>query len=100
MSTYIPDLSEFHRVQSLEAPVMIMHGKQDPVVPYALGEEALKSVSSINKKVEFKTYNMEHQVCFEQINDISKWFKLKAMHKLRRSSCCIIYFAKLIIRIL
>lgn len=56
-------------------PIQIQHGSQDGVVPEALGERALGSLVKMGYSPTYKSYAMEHQVCFEQIKDISSWLQ-------------------------
>lgn len=59
-----------------DIPVEIHHGQFDPVVPEALGQKASLSLSEKGYKVGYTVYPMEHAVCLEQINDISKWLQI------------------------
>ncbi len=56
-------------------PIEIHHGQFDPVVPEALGQKASLQLSEKGYKVGYTVYPMEHAVCLEQINDISKWLQ-------------------------
>ena len=49
------------------------HGRQDPVVPYALGTHSLKLLQEAGCKVDWYEYDMPHSVCMEEIDDISDW---------------------------
>lgn len=56
-------------------PFLIHHGSQDPVVPAQLGEQAKAWLSERNYSVTYKTYPMAHQVCAEQLQDISAFLQ-------------------------
>lgn len=56
-----------------QTPIAIQHGRVDPVVPEMLGREAARQLTQLGNPVEYKTYQMEHSVCAEQIADISDW---------------------------
>lgn len=56
-----------------EIPIQIHHGQFDPVVPEVLGRKASLHLSEKGYKVGYTVYPMEHAVCPEQIDDISKW---------------------------
>lgn len=56
-----------------EIPIEIHHGQFDPVVPETLGRKASLLLSEKGYKTGYTVYPMEHAVCPEQINDISKW---------------------------
>ncbi len=76
-------LSTFHAagvtgVPEPEGPVpgiFAAHGVQDPVVPYALGERSLGAFARAGYAVEWHRYSMAHQVCMQEIADISAWLQ-------------------------
>jgi len=76
-------LSTFHAagvagVPEPEGPVpgiFAAHGLQDPVVPYALGERSLDAFARAGYTVEWHRYPMAHQVCMQEIADISAWLQ-------------------------
>lgn len=76
-------LSTFHAagVTGVPAPagpvpvVFAAHGVQDPVVPYALGERTLGAFARAGYAVEWHRYPMAHQVCMQEIADISAWLQ-------------------------
>ncbi|WP_372880361.1 alpha/beta hydrolase [Psychromonas sp.] len=51
----------------------IMHGSLDPIVNPILGKRALQSLAEMGFHPDYKSYTMGHNVCAEQINDISAW---------------------------
>lgn len=78
MSTYfatdgIIELSE----QNKEVVIEAHHGIHDPVVPERLGEQAVQKLKEKGYEVNYRTYNMEHSVCPQQIDDISAWLQLR-----------------------
>ena len=56
-------------------PIQIYHGTLDPVVPEALGKIAYESLKTLECKVNYQTYSMQHSVCAEEVNDISGWIQ-------------------------
>ncbi len=76
-------LSTFHAagVSGVPAPagpvpgIFAAHGTQDPVVPYALGEHSLEAFARAGYAVEWHRYPMAHQVCMQEIADISAWLQ-------------------------
>lgn len=52
-------------------PVHIFHGSYDSMVPETMGKQALVALEQLGFTPEYRTYPMEHEVCLEQINDIS-----------------------------
>lgn len=56
-------------------PVFGAHGQYDPVVPYALGERTLEAFKRAGYPVVWHRYPMAHQVCPEEIQDLSRWLQ-------------------------
>ncbi|MCW8930362.1 MAG: alpha/beta hydrolase [Gammaproteobacteria bacterium] len=56
-------------------PVQIYHGTEDNVVPELLGRQSYDKFKSMGYTVNYATYAMDHSVCIEEIDDISKWFQ-------------------------
>lgn len=57
------------------ASYFIAHGSYDNVVDYKDGKNTAAYLKSINAKVEFKTYQMAHNISNEEIKDIQNWLK-------------------------
>jgi len=55
-------------------PIEIHHGLYDQIVPERLGRDAKAFLEEHGYKPSYRTYPMEHNVCAEQIEDISQWF--------------------------
>ena len=55
--------------------IHISHGDQDPIVPESLGQQAFKLLLAQGYHPDYKTYPMEHNVCPQQIEDISWWLQ-------------------------
>ncbi len=56
-------------------PILMCHGRQDSVLPMALGESALSCLMSAAYSVEWCDYPMGHEVCMEEIQEISRWLQ-------------------------
>lgn len=56
-------------------PVFHGHGAADPIVPLALGEEAVASLEGLGHPVESRQYPMQHSVCPEEIQHIAYWLQ-------------------------
>jgi len=54
-------------------PVFIAHGRFDPVVPFAAGEDAARRLRALGFDVDFHAYSMQHQVCMEEIEALRGW---------------------------
>ncbi len=87
LSTYLPlgtdalarlgDAPEAARRQ----PIFLAHGRQDPVVPFAAGQDATRRLREIGMEVEWHEYPMAHQVCLEEIDDLRRWFASRLASK-------------------
>lgn len=53
-------------------PVAIFHGNHDEVVPEAMGIAARRQLSAKGLSPSYQNYPMAHEVCLEEIQDISK----------------------------
>ncbi|MEC7134477.1 MAG: alpha/beta fold hydrolase [Pseudomonadota bacterium] len=58
-----------------ETPIMMAHGEQDEVVPVFMGNAAFKTLSESGFNVTWQTYTMQHNVCMQELNDISAWLQ-------------------------
>lgn len=76
LSTYIPEPEwlkpQFNPLQ-VNLPIFAAHGTHDPVVPFALGQQAATLATALGASVTWYHYPMQHQVCLEQIEDIDTW---------------------------
>jgi phospholipase/carboxylesterase len=76
LSSYLPtvpadtDVPEPARRQ----PAFVAHGRQDPVVPFAAGQQTVGVLRGFGLDVQWQAYPMAHQVCAEQIADLRGWF--------------------------
>ena len=76
LSTYLPSAQEAGAslVEAARAqPVFMAHGTQDPVVPFAAGEQGAQWMRERGFEVEFHRYPMPHSVCIEEIRDLGDW---------------------------
>ena len=56
-------------------PIHVFHGTQDMLVQETLGQQAIEALGSMGYDSEFKRYPMGHEVCLEEIKDISAWLQ-------------------------
>lgn len=56
-------------------PIFIAHGQHDEVVPMFMGHAASQTLKSNGYQVEWHEYQMQHNVCPAEINDISAWLQ-------------------------
>ena len=78
LSTYLPlrdTLADEANVANKDIPILMCHGRQDPVVPYQLGDDSRKLLEAQGYVVDFRSYNMPHSVCAEEVADVSQWLQ-------------------------
>lgn len=76
LSTYLPLAGIASRElleQSKATPIFMAHGRNDPVVPYALGVFSRDALQEFGYAVEWHEYAMQHSVCEEELVDIANW---------------------------
>ncbi len=76
LSTYLPlaeTLPAEASVASKLTPIFMAHGRDDPIVPYALGKRSEAALHKQNYVVEWREFNMPHSVCAEEVRDIQGW---------------------------
>lgn len=78
LSSYLPLAKDFAKNLSeanKNIPVLMCHGTHDPVVPYHLGDDSRYFMEQAGIDVEWHSYPMQHSVCPDEINDISRWLQ-------------------------
>jgi len=76
LSTYLPFLSlakQEHSGINKNSPILAMHGKYDTVVPLSYGKMSADGLSALGYNVDWREYDMEHEVVQEQLLDIGNW---------------------------
>jgi len=76
LSCYLPMAGEFATQRSAanqSTPIFMAHGTQDPVVPFALGEESRRLLESAGYAVEWRPYLMPHSLCEPEVADLKRW---------------------------
>jgi phospholipase/carboxylesterase len=58
---------------SRDVPLLLAHGRQDPVVPIAWAESSRDRLHEMGYAVAWRDYAMPHAVCPEEITDIRQW---------------------------
>lgn len=56
-------------------PILSCHGTQDPVVPEALGRQAVTLLKERDYAIDYRTYPMPHSVAPDEIRDIAVWLR-------------------------
>lgn len=80
LSTYIANRDDVPMAAECvngATPFLIQHGDHDPVVAPSLAVAARVALEKAGFTTEYKTYDMPHAVCPEQIQDISAWLNAR-----------------------
>jgi len=80
MSSYMSEpekLSDEAHTANKNTPVFVAHGTYDDVVPIFMGNAAFKVLESNGYQATWHEYAMQHNVCMQQLNDISNWLQQK-----------------------
>jgi phospholipase/carboxylesterase len=85
LSTYLPlrdTLAAEASPANRDVPILMCHGLRDGVVPATLGKASRDLLVSLGYQVEWQSYPMEHQVCMEEVLDISRWLQARLARNL------------------
>jgi phospholipase/carboxylesterase len=61
------------REQTKTTEIFMAHGRNDPVVPYALGVASKEALQKLGYTVEWHEYSMQHSVSEGELGDIKAW---------------------------
>ncbi len=78
LSTYLPladTLAAEAAPANLDLPVLMCHGIQDPVIALPFAQDSRDALLSAGYPLQWREYPMQHQVCEQQIGDISTWLE-------------------------
>lgn len=73
MSGYMPEFLSSSLASLHGTSVLMMHGKQDEVVPYLLGKASAEKMGSLGVDVAWHSYEMPHTICQQEIRDMGVW---------------------------
>lgn len=76
LSTYLPTLENLANERSAanhQVPIMMAHGRFDPIIPMAHAINTRKELARLQYDVEWHEYPMQHEVCLPEIADIGAW---------------------------
>ena len=73
LSTYCPMFEQFEQHRSM--PIMMTHGLMDNVIPLSIAQDSMQGLKQKGYQVNWQTYPMAHQLCYEEVVDIANWFK-------------------------
>ena len=76
LSTYVHDherLGERIGLANIDTPILLAHGLMDPMIPITRAITGREALRALNYSVAWREYSMGHQVCPEEVADISNW---------------------------
>jgi phospholipase/carboxylesterase len=76
LSTYLPfpaRLAAERSSANAGVPILMCHGRMDPVVNIDMGLEARAALEAQGYPVEWREYPMEHEVCAAELEAIGRW---------------------------
>ncbi|MFO8140293.1 MAG: alpha/beta fold hydrolase [Marinobacter sp.] len=72
LSTYYATAGSIQRSPAnQELPVFVAHGSYDPIVPEALGQQAVATLKAQGYQPEYQSYGMEHSLCLEEVHHLN-----------------------------
>jgi len=84
LSTYLPlrdSVAAEGSQANKDVPILMCHGLRDPMIAAAIGKASRDQLVSLGYTVEWQSYPMEHQVCMEEVHDISRWLQARLESK-------------------
>lgn len=78
LSTYFPDPNqapEDLKPVQRELPIFYAHGEMDDICPMPYAQQSKQILMREAQAVEWHTYTMAHQVCYQELEDIGKFLK-------------------------
>jgi phospholipase/carboxylesterase len=76
LSAYLPfpqTLAAERSIANADVPILMCHGRLDPVVHVTLGQEARDVLTTLGYPVEWHEYPMQHEVCTAEIAQVGRW---------------------------
>jgi phospholipase/carboxylesterase len=80
LSTYLPfpaRLATERSIVNADVPILMCHGRMDPVVPIAMGLEARDALTALGYAVEWREYPMQHEVCAPELAEVARWIRAR-----------------------
>ncbi|MFK7915190.1 MAG: alpha/beta hydrolase [Pseudomonadales bacterium] len=80
LSTYLHDpdgLAARLSLASAELPIFMAHGISDEMIPIARAAASKQALDALGYQPQWQQYPMGHQVCPEEIRDISQWLQAR-----------------------
>ncbi len=84
MSCYLPfpeKLKAEKSAANADVPILLCHGRSDPVVPISMGIEARDDLEANGYAPEWRDYPMQHSVSMEEIADVARWLQARLVSR-------------------
>ncbi|MGH8119100.1 MAG: alpha/beta hydrolase [Gammaproteobacteria bacterium] len=78
LSCYLPlpgRLAAEKSPANLTVPILMLHGVFDPVIPISAGQQSCDLLKRSGYNIKWHTYPMQHSVCLEEVEEISRWLQ-------------------------
>jgi phospholipase/carboxylesterase len=78
LSSYLPfpqTLSSEKSPAMSGVPILMCHGRADPIVLFSMGTESRDALEAQGYPVEWHEYPMQHEVCAEEIAVVGRWLR-------------------------
>jgi phospholipase/carboxylesterase len=78
LSGYLPladKVASERTPESLQVPIFMAHGRQDPVVPFIRAEQSRDVLKGLGYKIEWHEYMMQHSLCIDEVRDVNAWLR-------------------------
>ncbi|WP_395405319.1 alpha/beta hydrolase [Pseudoduganella sp. UC29_106] len=78
LSGYVPladKVAAERSAVSTQTPIFMVHGRMDPVIPVGRATASRDLLQSLGYQVEWHEYYMQHSLCQEEVEHISRWLK-------------------------
>lgn len=76
LSTYFATADSIEMADTnRNAPILVCHGDQDPMVPETYGSRSVEALRALGCHPEYRVYPMPHAICQEEIADVSAWLQ-------------------------
>jgi phospholipase/carboxylesterase len=76
LSTYLPIATRFAaeaQAANKTVPIFMAHGTEDPIIPIERGQQSADLLKGAGADLVWRTYEMGHSVCIDEIGDIAAW---------------------------
>ncbi|HEB77128.1 MAG TPA: carboxylesterase [Methylothermaceae bacterium] len=73
LSAYVALVDEFPPATDRSPPILMMHGTEDPIVPFPLARDSCRLLRELGYSVEWHAFDMPHSVSAEEVAVLRHW---------------------------